>query len=64
MRCLQDRLRKLNKTAVDAFWLTRDGRLTYEQAGRTLHISTETVRGYVKEAIRSIRDCKEILQDG
>ena len=63
MKCLHEKLRKLSSTAKDAFWLTRDGRLTYEQAGHTLHISTETVRGYVKDALTRVSGCKEILRD-
>jgi RNA polymerase sigma-70 factor, ECF subfamily len=57
--CLQRRMRPLRLELHDAFWLTRDGRMTYEQAATALNVATETVKDWVKQVLRAIRPCRE-----
>ena len=57
--CLARRMRPLRLTLHEAFWLTRDGRMTYQQAANTLNVATETVKDWVKQVLRAIRPCRE-----
>lgn len=57
--CLERRMRPLRIELHDAFWLTRDGRMTYQQAANALNVATETVKDWVKQVLRAIRPCRE-----
>ena len=57
--CLERRMRDLRIELHDAFWLTRDGRMTYQQAASALDVATETVKDWVRQVLRAIRPCRE-----
>ncbi len=57
--CLERRMRPLRLELHNAFWLTRDGRMTYQQAATALNVATETVKDWVKQVLHTIRPCRE-----
>lgn len=61
MSCIYSKLRLFSHNVTDAFWLTRDGRLSYQQAASEMHLSVETVKGYVKDALKKTRECRELM---
>lgn len=61
--CLEKRMRPLRHDQRDAFWLTRDGRLTYQQAAGACGVATETVKDWVKAVLTAIRPCREEYDD-
>lgn len=57
--CVERRMQPLRLELHNAFWLTRDGRMSYQQAAATLDVATETVKDWVKQVLRAIRPCRE-----
>jgi len=58
-RCLQRRMRPLRLKLQEAFWLTRDESMTYQQAALALGVAQETVKDWVKQVLKAIRPCRE-----
>lgn len=57
--CMERRMRPLRMKLHEAFWLTRDEAMSYEQAALALGVAKETVKDWVKQVLKSIRPCRE-----
>jgi RNA polymerase sigma factor (sigma-70 family) len=57
--CMERRMLPLRHDHRDAFWLTRDGRLTYKEAATACGVATETIKDWVKKVLVAIRPCRE-----
>ena len=57
--CLERRMRPLRLKLHEAFWLTRDESMSYQQAAQALGVAKETVKDWVKQVLKAIRPCRE-----
>lgn len=57
--CLERRMRPLRLKLHEAFWLTRDESMSYQQAASALGVAKETVKDWVKQVLKAIRPCRE-----
>lgn len=57
--CLERRMRPLRLKLHEAFWLTRDESMTYQQAALALGVAKETVKDWVKQVLKAVRPCRE-----
>jgi RNA polymerase sigma factor (sigma-70 family) len=57
--CMEQRMRHLRVKLHEAFWLTRDESMTYQQAALALGVAKETVKDWVKQVLKAIRPCRE-----
>jgi RNA polymerase sigma factor (sigma-70 family) len=64
LRCIALRMRDLNLNKQQAFWRTRDGRMTYAELAAEIGVAMETVKDWVKQALRAIRPCREEFEHG
>lgn len=62
--CVQRRLSGFKPGFLDAFYLTRDGYLSYFEAAEALAINIETLRSRIKSVLTSIKPCLENHKDG
>ena len=49
--CLERRMRPLRMKLHEAFWLTRDESMSYQQAALVLGVAKETVKDWVKQVL-------------
>ena len=52
-------MRPLGLKLHEAFWLTRDESMSYQQAAQALGVAKETVKDWVKQVLKAIRPCRE-----
>ena len=64
LRCVALRMRELNLNKQQAFWRTRDGRMTYAELAAEIGVAMETVKDWVKQALRTIRPCLQEFING
>jgi RNA polymerase sigma factor (sigma-70 family) len=57
--CVERRMRPLRMKLHEAFWLTRDESMSYQQAALALGVAKETVKDWVKQVLKAIRRCRE-----
>lgn len=57
--CMERKMRPLRMKLHDAFWLTRDESMTYQQAALALGVAKETVKDWVTQVLKAIRPCRE-----
>jgi RNA polymerase sigma factor (sigma-70 family) len=57
--CVERRMRPLRMQLHEAFWLTRDEAMTYQQAALAMGVAKETVKDWVKQVLKAIRPCRE-----
>jgi RNA polymerase sigma-70 factor (ECF subfamily) len=64
LRCIALRMSNLSLNKQQAFWRTRDGRMTYTELAEEIGVAMETVKDWVKQALRAIRPCREEFEHG
>ena len=57
--CIESKLGRFKQSFIDAFYLTRDGHLTYAEAASALEVNLETLRSRVKSVLLGIKPCLE-----
>ena len=58
-QCMENRMRPLRLSLHEAFWMTRDESMSYQQAALALGVAKETVKDWVKRVLKAIRPCRE-----
>jgi RNA polymerase sigma factor (sigma-70 family) len=59
LECVALRMGDITLRKQQAFWRTRDGRMTYDELANELGVAMETVKDWVKQVLRAIRPCRE-----
>jgi RNA polymerase sigma factor (sigma-70 family) len=59
LACVALRMRDITLRKQQAFWQTRDGRMTYAELAGELGVAMETVKDWVRQVMRAIRPCRE-----